>query len=228
MNAEHAFNEWRFGLRWVLLAFAGLIASIPLVGALAVAATLIVRIIGANENILDKFDFGIVGIEISIGAMVGFIQGLALRRVIKTKISWVLANVIGFAISSCIQTLATFVWKLPGDMVFPLGVLGLAIGFVVGGMLSGVMQQRILRHHVRHSGWWVPASTIGWGLGLIGFAAGFAILHPILPKPASPLIGIAVLMGLLTLGSVFYGIVTGWTLIWLLRQPTQQTPYTTT
>jgi hypothetical protein len=210
---------WRFEVRWILLALAGLIASIPLVGALVVAATLIFWITGANEKILDKFDFGIVGIEISIGAMVGFIQWLALRRVIKTKISWVLANVIGFAISSSIQTLATFVWKLPGDMVFPLGVLGLAIGFVVGGMLSGVMQQRILRHHVRHSGWWVPASAIGWGLGLIGFAAGFAILHPILPKPASPLIGIPVLMGLLTLGSVFYGIVTGWTLIWLLRQP---------
>lgn len=228
MNAEHTFNEWRFGLRWVLLALAGLIASGPLFGALTVATTWIVRITGANENILDKFDLGIVGIEISIGAMVGFIQWLGLRRIIPRIGFWAPANIIGFTVSSSIYTVVCTVCGLPGDLGRLVGALGLTIAFVVAGALNGVMQQRILRHHVRYSGWWVPASAIGWGLGVIGFAAGFAILHPIMPKAESPLIGIPFLMGLLALGSVFYGIVTGWTLIWLLRQPIQQMPNTTT
>ena len=217
---------WRFGLRWVLLALAGLIASLPLFLVLAGATEWIAGIAGVHKDILEKFNVNVGNacLEISIGAMVGFVQWLGLRCIIPRAGFWVVANIIGFTVSSCLHA-AMCVWGLPDDLGFPLGVLGWAIAFVVGGALSGVMQYRILRRHVRQSGWWVPASAIGWGLGVIGFGISALALH--VESRSLPVHIVCNLAVPLIMASVFYGIVTGWTLIWLLRQPIQQTPYIT-
>ena len=107
------------------------------------------------------------------------------------------------------------VYGYPDDLG-PHGALVWAAACVVGGAMAGLLQQRILRRQVRHSAWWVPASAAGWGLVVIGFGIVSKILGVRLQ-----VVGEIASSGLL-------GIVTGVTLIWLLRQPTQQASDTTT
>jgi ABC-type enterochelin transport system permease subunit len=72
---------------------------------------------------------------------------------------------------------------------------GLVNGALVGTLI-GAMQWLILRWQVSRAGWWVLASALG---SAVGFAPG---------QVAGQLVGVAV---------------TGIALVWLLRQPAQET-----
>jgi hypothetical protein len=111
-----------------------------------------------------------------------------------------------------------YVWGYPDNLDHFLGTVVWAMAFVVGGTLAGVLQQRILRRQVCHSAWWVPASAVGWGLSVIGLGIPSFFLPYGRPFIVLPLV----------LAPVLLGIVTGGALIWLLRQPMQQTTDITT
>jgi hypothetical protein len=98
------------------------------------------------------------------------------------------------------------------------------MAFVVGGVLAGMLQQHILRRQVYRSAWWVPASAVGWGLSIIGLRlVGIIGLDKILSTMPRLVMVFVALIVTLGLASVLLGTVTGGTLIWLLRQPVQQT-----
>jgi len=201
---------WRFGLRWVLLTIAGWAIGFPLGFIL-------------GELALDNAE-----IEICVGAIVGFMQWFALRRVVNKRAGfWVLAGITGFIVSSGIHAAACYFWKIPDDLGHLPGVLAWTLAFILGGTLTGLLQQRILRHQVRRSGWWVPASAAGWGLGVIGLAIIYFVL-PAMEKGPAPFVLLLIRNLILptVLGAGLLGIVTGVTLIWLLRQPKQQMPDT--
>jgi len=205
MNAEHTFIGWRFGLRWVLLTAAGWIISFPLGFVLVAVAG---WIIGVHEgSIILKLGLDNAAVFICIATVVGLMQWLALRRIVRRAGFWVLASIIGFTISSSIHGVVCHVYGYP-DELGPLGTLVWAVAFVVGGTLAGVMQQRILRRQVYHSAWWVPASAVGWGLSMIGLG-----ISSFFPPNGRPFIVLP-----LVLASVLLGIVTGGVLIWLLRR----------
>jgi hypothetical protein len=220
---------WRFGLRWVLLTIAGWAIGFPL-GFVFVAVA--GWIIGVHEgSIILKLGLDNAAVVIVEVAVVSLMQWLALRRVIQRAGFWVLASIIGFTISSSIHGVVCHVYGYPDDLGFPLGALVWTLFFILGGTLTGLLQQRILRHQVRRSGWWVPASAAGWGLGVIGLAIACFVLPTILPimrKAPFVLLLIHQIILPTVLGAGLLGIVTGVTLIWLLRQPTQQMLYTTT
>ena len=204
---------WRFGLRWVLLTIAGWAIGFPLGFVLVAVAGLI---IGVHEgSILLKLGLDNAAAFIVVVAVVSLMQWLALRRVVQRAGFWVLASIIGFTISSSIHGVVCHVYGYPDDLG-PLGAQVWTLFFILGGTLTGLLQQRILRHQVRRSGWWVPASAAGWGLVVIGFGIVSKILGVRLQ-----VVGEIASSGLL-------GIVTGVTLIWLLRQPRQQTLDTAT
>jgi hypothetical protein len=204
---------WRFGLRWVLLTIAGWAIGFPLSFVFVAVAGLI---IGVHEgSILLKLGLDNAAAFVVVVAVVSLMQWLALRRVVQRAGFWVLASIIGFTISSSIHGVVCHVYGYPDDMG-PLGAQVWTLFFILGGTLTGLLQQRILRHQVRRSGWWVPASAAGWGLVVIGFGIVSKILGVRLQ-----VVGEIASSGLL-------GIVTGVTLIWLLRQPTQQMLDTTT
>jgi hypothetical protein len=202
---------WRFGLRWVLLTIAGWAIGFPL------------------GFILGELGLENAGIEICVGAMVGLMQWFVLRRVAKRAGFWILASIAGFIVSSGIHAAVSYFWKIPDDLGHLPGVLVWTLSFILGGAITGLLQQRILRHQVRRSGWWVPASAAGWGLGVIGLAIIYFVL-PVMGKGPSPFVLLLIRNLILptVLGAGLLGIVTGGTLIWLLRQPRQQMPYTTT
>ncbi len=198
---------WRFGIRWVLLTVAGWTIGFPLGFVLVAVAG---WIIGVHEgSILLKLGLDNAAAFIVVVAVVSLMQWLALRRVVQRAGFWVLASIIGFTISSSIHGVVCHVYGYPDDLG-PLGAQVWTLFFILGGTLTGLLQQRILRHQVRRSGWWMPASAAGWGLVVIGFGIVSKILGVRLQ-----VVGEIASSGLL-------GIVTGVTLIWLLRQPTQQ------
>jgi hypothetical protein len=195
---------WRFGLRWVLLTILGWAIGFPL------------------GFILGELGLENAGVEICVGAMVGFMQWLVLRRVVNKRAGfWILASITGFLVSSGIHAAACYYLKTSDDLGNPTGVLMWTLSFIFGGTLTGLLQQRILRHQVRRSGWWVPASAAGWGLGVIGLAT-FIFVLPIMRKGPVAMLLIRNLIAPTVLGAGLLGIVTAGALIWLLRQPKQQ------
>jgi hypothetical protein len=205
MNAEHTFIGWRFGLRWVLLTVAGWIISFPLGFVLVAVAGWIIGV--HDDSIILKLGLDNAAVFICIATVVGLMQWLALRRIVRRAGFWVLSSIIGFTISSSIHGVVCHVYGYP-DELGPLGTLVWAVAFVVGGTLTGLLQQRILRRQVYHSAWWVPASAAGWGLSMIGLG-----ISSFFPPNGRPFIVLP-----LVLASVLLGIVTGGVLIWLLRQ----------
>jgi hypothetical protein len=197
---------WRFGLRWVLLTVAGWIISFPLGFILVAVAGWIIGV--HDDSILLKLGLDNAAVFICIATVVSLMQWLALRRIVRRAGFWVLSSIIGFTISSSIHGVVCHIWGYPDDLG-PLGALVWAAACVVGGTLTGLLQQRILRRQVCHSAWWVPASAAGWGLVVIGFGI------------VSKILGVRLQVVGLIASSGLLGIVTGVTLIWLLRQPTR-------
>jgi hypothetical protein len=197
----------------VLLTAAGWIIGVPLGFVFVAVAGWIIGVHEDSDSIILKLGLDNAAAFICLVAVVGLMQWLALRRVLRRAGFWVPASIIGFTISSGIHTVVCYVWGYPDNLDHLPGTLVWAIAFVVGGVLAGVLQQRILRRHVRWSAWWVPASAVGWGLSMIGLG-----ISSFFPPNGRPFIVLP-----LVLASVLLGIVTGGVLIWLLRQPTQQT-----
>jgi hypothetical protein len=215
INERQIEIGWRFGLRWVLLTVVGWVIGFPLGFVFVAVAGGIIGVHEGSDSIILKLGLDNAALFIFIVAVVSLMQWLALRRIFRRAGFWVLASIIGFTISSISHGVVCHICGYPDDLG-PHGALVWAVAFVVGGTLTGVLQQRILRRQVYRSAWWVPASAAGWGLSVIGFG----LIELAFPKEAGPF---ATLIGGLVLpvglGAILLGIVTGGTLIWLLRQP---------
>jgi hypothetical protein len=202
----------------VLLTAAGWVIGLPLGFVFVAVAGWIIGVHEGSDSIILKLGLDNAAGFIFIVAVVSLMQWLALRRVLRRAGFWVLSSIIGFTISSSIHGVVCYVWGYPDNLDHFLGTVVWAMAFVVGGTLAGVLQQRILRRQVCHSAWWVPASAVGWGLSVIGLGIPSFFLPYGRPFIVLPLV----------LAPVLLGIVTGGALIWLLRQPMQQTTDITT
>ena len=124
--------------------------------------------------ILRQFLFGISGLATNltligavIGAVVGIAQLLVLAQPRVRAGMWVLASIGGWAVGWGVG------WGLGWDIIGSQGftaVFGM-IG-MISGLITGVIQWFSLRHQTDQAGWWIPANTVGWGMGL---AAGVII-----------------------------------------------------
>jgi hypothetical protein len=150
-------------------------------------------------NVLgDWLDILFLGIVPGIG--VGILQWLVLRRRVSGAGWWVLASAAaGYGI------LAGFIGYSEslsfGTLLSLTGVVAL------GGAAVGTLQWLVLRGKVSRAGWWVLASTVGWGLSVT-----MARAIPWSNDETDVLLALAVT------GAVL-GAVTGGALVWLLRQP---------
>ena len=88
-----------------------------------------------------------------------------------------------------------------------LEVLAYAVFMALGGAVTGILQWLVLRGKVSRAGWWVLASTVGWGLSM-----GMSIAIPSGETEEGGLLSLVVT------GAVM-GAITGAALVWLLRQP---------
>ena len=202
MKAKRSQIGWGFWLQWVVASTVGMVVGF-IAGFLSL--DLIYDVLGdwLIYNVLgDWLDFLFLGIVPGIG--VGVLQWLVLRRRRSGAGWWVLASAaagygilagfIGYSESLSFGTLLRFT-----------GVVAL------GGAVTGILQWLVLRSQVSRAGWWVLASTVGWGLSVTVARA--------IPWGNDEM---DALWALVVTGAVL-GAVTGGALVWLLRQPVPET-----
>ena len=194
MSADHSQADRKFFTRWVRGTFAGWLLGFMFIVLGAVGADLI----GTGES---ESQF-IVGI--AMGAGVGYAQGRVVRQWLGGTWRWTWASVIGMGVPFVASDFVSAVWS-GYSFSLPLVV-------VIGGLLVGLFQRRVLRSHCDRANWWVLACVAGWAL-----AAGTAAVSGVLPS--GPSAGwLAILnVGVILLGGVVLGIVTGGALVWMLR-----------
>jgi hypothetical protein len=136
---------------------------------------------------------------ISLGLTLGLAQWVVLRRYLSQPFRWVTATMIGYLlclviiISSNLAGLGGMgVW----NNLFLLSLIGTAIG---------MSQWWILRRHYRRAGLWVLAT-----------AAGFLCFMWIILNPSHSLVEL-VIRG--TIVGAAAALVSGVSLVWLVRQP---------
>ena len=194
MTVERSQVGWVFWLQWVLAStvgmFVGFFLGVPL--------------FARTYNIPgDWLAFSPLGIGVGIG--VGVLQWLVLRQRVSGAGWWVLASAAGgygllhAGFSPFCTSLQNF-----GVLLSWTGVVAL------GGAVTGTLQWLVLRGQVSRAGWWVLASTVGWGLG--------GTVSRALPWGVDTGDGI----GALAVTGAILGALTGGALVWLLRQPAKE------
>ena len=185
----------RFFFRWVRLTFAGYLLGFVL--------TMLGLIAG---EVIGLPEFQIV-VGAAMGAGVGFTQNRLARNWLAAGRLWAWASVLGLGASFLIFDLAALVWgNLPNRESLQLDI-------ALGGLLVGLLQWRVLARHMERAGWWVLASVVGWTLAgrvsNVTFSGDWdALLN----------------LGMILLGGVVLGVVTGGVLVWMVgRSQTHET-----
>lgn len=113
-----------------------------------------------------------------LATSVGALQALLFRKEIPFAVGWLLASMFAGVASGIVAAVAGDL----GDLILGFG------GF---GALLGIMQWFVLRQQIARAWWWLLASPLGWGWGLViarlvdrvivftettGLIAGFVII----------------------------------------------------
>jgi len=141
MTVEDNRVGWRFWLWWVLASTVGWFLGF------------LVGFIGGHavEEILPSY--GNAAIGAGLGAGVGIMQWLILRRQVSRAGWWVLASIVGLAVAPVVGTAVA----LAGGYSITPESFGVLVGWIVvaavGGAMAGIMQWLILRRQVSRAGW---------------------------------------------------------------------------
>ena len=134
-----------------------------------------------------------------LGTSLGIAQALVLRRRLGRARWWVLASIGGF-----------WLGKLVGDMLSS-GIPGIA-GFLLDGAVIGagvgIAEFLVLRGRLPQAGWWIPANIAGW-------AVAWIVIRSV---DDSETLSTLAIYAVGSIGAAIAGIVTGGTLIWLMRR----------
>ena len=131
-------------------------------------ATFLGWLLGFVLVIAGALAWDIIGMQaqfmvgVGMGAGVGYMQGRVARewlgasgQWLGTSKPWLWTSIIGMG-------LPFVMWDLLAWTGFPFS-LGLCVA--VGGLLTGLLQARLLRPHSDRAGWWPLACLAGWTLG---------------------------------------------------------------
>jgi hypothetical protein len=139
-----------------------------------------------------------------VGAIVGVMQWLVLRRRTRQAGWWVLASAAGAGVAGlAVEELLIDTGAL--SRLWPLDLGTAAIGGAAG-LAVGVAEWLVLRRWVRRAGWWVLASSVGMAIGY-GATDAFTILPAFWASALS--------------GAVCEAI-RGLTLVWLMQTPVSE------
>ena len=152
-----------------------------------------------------------------------------LRKRIALSGWWVLACAIGLGLPPIVALIASRVGLPPH---FPGGDGGRILGWtslgIIGGLLSGLLQMPLFKPHFAKAGWWIAASSAGWGLCLLAASTVLALVTLVSSSVAgSSSIVAGVLTGLtFFVGGLLFpiplGVVTGVCLLWIPKLPVQK------
>ncbi len=137
----------------------------------------------------------------AVGISLAIMQWLTLRRHLSQAGWWVLATLVGWFLG--VAFVMTGVGVVIGDWL-EYGLVGNVITFGIIGLALGITQWLILRRQVLQAGWWILASLAGWVV--LALAVGKAITNK---------------AELAEVGAI-PAVITGFVLVWLLRQPVSE------
>lgn len=189
MSSEHIRADRHFFTRWVRTTFLGYLLGFVFILLGGIVGDLI-GLPGSNF---------IVGIGMGLG--VGYAQGRMLKRWLGTTRHWMWATVIGLGGLFVAEDLVAAAWSGFDNLH------SLQLDVAIAGLLVGLLQRRILRSHSDRANWWVPASVAAWVL-----AAWTASVTPAGGQNAF------FNLGMILMGGVVLGVVTGGALLWMLRR----------
>jgi hypothetical protein len=207
MKVKGSQAGWGFWLKWVLASTVGVVVGSIMVMVIGLLIyVLLEELIGrAETDILLEPGWLTVLFDLVIGSMLGIGVGILQWLVLQGRVSrvgwWVLASAAAGAI------------QMVGDLesyseLLSFGLLLRFTGIVaLGGAVAGILQWLVLRGKVSRAGWWVLASTVGWGLSIAVMRAlewGVTDDCSLVSQVVS---------------GVVLGAITGAALVWLLRQP---------
>lgn len=153
MNSENQFIKTGFFWKWTLTTFlafpAGLILAFPV--------SYIINTIYPKETNL------VVGL--CLGASVGYSQWLILKGNFKINSFWGLACSIGIGIPFILEV----VFDETGmslQKITNYGPLSWLFMGIIGGLISGLLQWRLIRPYLAKASLWIAVSSTAWGLSL--------------------------------------------------------------
>lgn len=146
------------------------------------------------------------------GAVIGLAQWRVLRKRASRTGWWVLASALGWPVGwLAASTLGRCCTS--DDVVFQ--AVGITLFMALIGAVTGIIQWVPLRRWVSRAGWWILAGAIGWAIFTIVAWVG----REVPGLEGCILINEIIAVSRDILGSATYGIITGWTIVWLWRQP---------
>lgn len=193
MNADRAQTDRRLARAWIKASTLGWILGFVLV----IAISLLFDALGASAQFM---------VGVGMGAGVGFMQARVLHQWLGSSAPWTATSAFGLGLPFIL-----------GDLLDVAGVehlYSLPIYVLMGGLIAGVLQAKLLRSHASGVSRWIPACVVAWGV-----PAGIVLLNDaqLLPPVVSGLLFLALIL----FGGVVVGAVTGPVLARVLgAQPT--------
>ena len=181
-------------LRWIRATWLGFVLGIPCIVVLALLGEAVG--LGGTQVLVGA----------GLGAGVGFLQARALRGPLDRTSRWFWSSVVGLALPFLAIDLASLSgWNVPSPLL---------ICIAIGGLVAGLWQASILSSRYSSAWIWVLASTGGWAL-----AGALALYADSLSKNRSlrGVWGALAYLGMISLGGLVVGVVTGAALLWISR-----------
>jgi len=179
---------------------------------LATAGGMLIGFLPA-KLLADLFGLGIgfILVPLLAGALIGFLQWLALRRYVIGSMDWIFTAGAGWAIGYAMGLL--IIQGLGRQPEFGGFWLILAC-YVLFGVIIALIQWPVLRREIPQVGPWILANVLGWALGFsLANAVQFAIYNRFIPEPWIVSLLVQAISGLVA------GAITGLALVWIVRKP---------
>lgn len=196
MNFNSISADQSFYARWVRATFLGWLLGFAFILIGAIIGDLLGG--GGGESIIG----------LGMGTGVGYTQGRILSRWQVPKNKWMWSSMAGMGIPFVVSDIVYVVW---GEFSITLPILLAATAF--GGLFAGLLQQRILSLKFKSSLWWIPTCIIAWSLA----GAGLGLLIEIAGNIPGRWVGFFVNVGIILFGGVLLGVITGASLVRILR-----------
>jgi hypothetical protein len=193
METEMQSPVHPFFQRWLFATFVGWILGI---------VVLILLDEGAEQiGIGNQFPVGV-----GMGLSIGYVQWRVGRKWFGATSEWMFASLVGMGMPFVLSDVFS-IWR--SEEMTLLLFLNVALGSLIGGWWQcRILQRRSVKAH-----WWIVGSIAGWMLS--------ATAPLILTSGGHPESSLALWrnLGAIALGGIVLGVVTGGTLLWMLRSP---------
>jgi hypothetical protein len=171
MNHESSQIKKGFLIKWIITT--SVAWPVGIIGAIIFSELIVSIFYHKTTNLV---------VGLCVGAVIGYSQWLVLKKNFSVSSFWGLACAIGVGVPFIAGTILDEIGikSLPDSETLSAFIAG-----IIGGLLSGLLQMRLLKPYSLKSSWWLVISTMGWGLCFLSmrtpksFLAGGIILGAI-------------------------------------------------